>query len=105
MIAISLTDFHPWIDIPMLGAWLGLGAIVGVFYFRSLWRTTLWLSKGGHGGATAMLTIARFALMIGVLVVACLQGALPLLATSLGFFAARFAVMRRIKDQIKGTPP
>ena len=42
--------------------------------------------------------IGRFALLGGLLTLASLEGALPLLAMALGVFIARFAVMRRIRE-------
>ncbi|MDR3375930.1 MAG: ATP synthase subunit I [Ancalomicrobiaceae bacterium] len=101
MSSISLTDFHPWPDLAVLGAWASLGFVVGAVYFRALWRTTLWLTEAGHGAATAALTVLRLALLVGSLVVATLQGPLPLMATALGLIVAKIVVVRRVK----GTTP
>jgi hypothetical protein len=41
--------------------------------------------------------VGRFALLGGLLTVASLQGAMPLLTMALGVFIARFAVTRRAR--------
>jgi hypothetical protein len=45
---------------------------------------------------TIALMVGRFALLGGLLTMASLEGALPLLAMALGVLVARFVVMRRV---------
>ena len=47
--------------------------------------------------ATIALMIGRLVLMGGVLTLASLEGALPLLIMALGVLVARFAVMNRVR--------
>ena len=101
MSSMSLSGFHLWPGLPQLIGWIGLGAIVGIFYFRALLRTTLWLTEAGHGAATAALTVARLGLLVGSLTFATLAGSLPLIATSLGLLIAKIVIVRRVK----GTAP
>ena len=42
--------------------------------------------------------IGRFALLAGLLTLASLEGALPLLVMTLGVLVARSAVMRRVRE-------
>ena len=52
----------------------------------------------GALATTIALMIGRFALLGGLLTLASLEGALPLLAMALGVLIARFAVMRRVRE-------
>ncbi len=101
MSSMSPSGFHFWPDLPQLIGWIGLGAVVGTFYFRALLRTTLWLTEAGHGAATAVLTIARLGLLVGSLVAATLVGPVPLLATALGILFAKIVIVRHVR----GTRP
>ena len=47
---------------------------------------------------TVALMIGRFALLGGLLTLASLEGALPLLVMALGVLIARSAVMRRVRE-------
>ena len=53
---------------------------------------------GGRATTTVALMIGRFALLGGLLALASLEGALPLLVMALGVFIARSAVMRRVGE-------
>ena len=73
------------------------GVVAGALYFTSLWWSTRRFAQGGRMIATVALMIGRFLLLGGVLVLASLQGALPLLLMTLGIFLARFVVTRRVR--------
>ncbi len=76
--------------------WALAGAVAGALYFRAVWATARLLAAGaGHGRAVGF-TLVRLALLAGFLVLAARGGAGPLLAATLGFLVARFAVMRRL---------
>jgi F1F0 ATPase subunit 2 len=83
-----------------VGAHLAAGIVAGVFYFRSLWWTARRVSLGGRVTATLAVMVCRLALIGGLLTLASLEGALPLLVMALGVLIARFAVMRRVREAI-----
>ena len=76
---------------------LGLGLVAGLLYFGSLWWSTRRFARGGRMAATVALMAARLAVLGGLLVLASLHGALPLLMMTLGVLIGRFAVMRRLR--------
>jgi F1F0 ATPase subunit 2 len=99
-------NLSPLATLPAGTAWLSVAAHLaggfglGLLYFRSLWWTVQRFTGRGNVVATIALMIGRFALIAGVLTLACLEGALPLLTTALGVLAARFAVMNRLRKAL-----
>jgi F1F0 ATPase subunit 2 len=81
-----------------LVAHLGAGLVLGILYFRSLWWSACRFSGSGSLVLTIALMIGRLVLIGGVLTLASLEGALPLLMMTLGVLIARFAVMRRVRE-------
>jgi hypothetical protein len=83
-------------NLPSLALWLTGGVILGLIYFRMVRHSVkLMLSGRSSGPLYALaLVLLRLAGLGGVLVVAAMQGAGPLLAAMLGLLTARFAVMR-----------
>jgi F1F0 ATPase subunit 2 len=81
-----------------LAAHLAAGIALGVLYFRSLW----WNVRRYIGGApvvtTIALTIGRFVLLGGLLTLASLEGARPLLMLSLGVLVGRIVVIGRVRE-------
>jgi F1F0 ATPase subunit 2 len=73
------------------------GIVLGILYFRSLWWITRRFTEGGRATTTIALMIARFALL-GLLTLASLEGALPLLMMALGVLIARPVVMREVRE-------
>ena len=73
------------------------GFVLGILYFRGLWWNARLFGRGGHLPVSVALMIGRFALIGGLLTLASLEGALPLLAMTLGVLIARFRVMRTIR--------
>jgi hypothetical protein len=96
--SIPSFDLLPvWAVLLGLAAHLGAGFALGLLYFRSLcWSARRFAGRGNLTAITALM-IGRFALMGGVLVLASLEGALPLLTMALGVLAARFAVMNGVR--------
>ncbi len=89
-----------WLPL-VLVAHLGAGAGAGVVFFRSLlWNTRL-IVGGGRVSTALALTLSRFLLMGGLLMLAALEGAAPLLATALGIFIGRFYVLRAAKTDVR----
>lgn len=73
------------------------GLVLGLIHFATLRRVTaLYLSADNALRALA-LQLVRLAVLAGGLVALALAGALPLLAGSLGLFAARTIVLRRTR--------
>jgi hypothetical protein len=91
-------DLIPACAVLVFAIHLGVGFGVGILYFRSLW----WSARrfAGQGGVATIiaLTICRFALIGGVLALASLEGALPLLMMALGVLVARFAVTKEVRE-------
>jgi F1F0 ATPase subunit 2 len=81
-----------------VGAHLAAGIMVGTLYFGGLWWNARLFAKGSRATATIMLMIGRFALLGGLLTLASLEGAMPLLMMALGVFIARSVVMRLMRE-------
>lgn len=87
-------------DLPLLSAALGLlaGLALGLFHFATLRRVTdLYLSGTAPARALAF-QLARFALLIGALVLLAIAGAAPLLGGALGILLGRAIVLRRTRE-------
>lgn len=82
-----------------VAAYLTTGTALGVLYFSSLWWTVR-MFAGGRGAPTIIgAMIARFVLLGGVLALASLEGAMPLLLMAVGILAGRFIVAGRLKER------
>ena len=79
-----------------LALWLTGGGVLGLIYFRMVRHSAGLLLSGRRGGTAAGLGLValRLAGLGGVLMIAALQGAGPLLAAALGLMIGRFAVLR-----------
>ena len=85
--------------LPVLGAWVLGGAALGLIYFRFLRRSAGLMVAGGAGpGRALLLVLFRVAGLGGILLIAAMQGALPLLATALGVMIGRQVVMRQAES-------
>ena len=74
-----------------------VGIIAGILYFGGLrWNVRLF-TEGGSVRTMILVMVGRFGLLGGLLILASLQGAMPLLTMAVGVFVARFAVMRRVR--------
>ena len=89
-----------WAVIPVAVAHLALGASLGVLYFCGLWWNVRLFAGGGHAARAIAAMAGRFALLGGVLTATSLEGAMPLLTTAIGLFAARAVVVRRIRKDM-----
>ena len=86
---------------PILALWLAGGWILGLIYFRLVrYSADLLLSvrRGAPLFGVAMVLV-RLAGLGGVLVLAALQGAGPLLAASLGLLIGRWWMMRGVRAE------
>ena len=86
-----------WAELLSLAAFLAAGVALGMLYFHSLWWNARRIVGGDRAVLTIVLTIGRFVVLGGVLTLASLQGAAPLLMISVGLFIGRYAVMRRVR--------
>ncbi len=75
---------------------LTAGMIFGIFYFGSLWWNTCQFAKGVRVTTMIALMVGRYALLAGLLTLASLEGALPLLGMALGVLIARSFAVRRV---------
>ena len=94
----SLDTLPAWAQILGLIVHLGAGFGLGMLYFRSLWWSARRFSEQGSLLATIAHMVGRLAVMGGILALASLEGALPLLTMALGVFIARFMAMSRVRE-------
>ena len=86
--------------LPGLGAWGLGGATLGVVYFRFLRHSAGLMVAGEIGPGRALtLVLFRVAGLGGILLIAAMQGALPLLAAALGVMIGRQVVMRQTRKE------
>jgi hypothetical protein len=84
--------------LPLLALWLAGGVLIGIVYLRLVRHSADLILSGRRGGPLfgVALVLVRLAGLGGVLVIAAMQGAGPLLAAALGLLIGRFAMMRRV---------
>jgi F1F0 ATPase subunit 2 len=94
----SLDSLPAWAIPLSLAAHLAAGIVLGVLYFCSLWWNVCRFTGGGRATTTIALMIGRFALLGGLLMLASLEGALPLLMAAFGVLIARSIIMHRVRE-------
>ena len=84
-------------DLLILMLWLASGFVIGLIYFRMVRHSADLMLSGRRGRPSfgVALVLLRMAGLGGVLIIAAMQGAGPLLAATLGLLIGRFAMMRR----------
>jgi F1F0 ATPase subunit 2 len=87
-----------WAAFLSLAAHLAAGIALGTLYFGSLWWSARRFGGAGRATTTIVLMVGRFALLGGLLTLASLEGALPLLVVALGVLIARSVVMRGVRE-------
>ncbi len=96
-----------WFAFAHLPAWtmalslvlhLAAGFGLGLLYFQGIWWNARLFASGDRVTTAIALGLGRFLLLGGVLTLAALEGALPLLAMGLGVLIARPLVMRRVRE-------
>lgn len=97
MTLLAFDTLPSWAMALSLTAHLLAGIATGTLHLRTLWWTTRRFAQGGRAMTTAALMAARFAVLGCVLLLASLEGALPLLAMALGIFTARVLMVRRLR--------
>jgi hypothetical protein len=73
--------------------WLAVGGALGVVFFALLRATVSLYATGRSWAWGVVLHVARWAILVSVLVPIARAGALPLLATGLGVFVARVSLI------------
>ena len=92
----SFDDLPTWSVLLGLCAHFAAGVMLGVLYFGTLWWNVRLFALTGRATTTAALMIGRFVLLGGLLTLASLEGALPLLVMAFGVLIGRAVVMRRL---------
>ncbi len=96
-------SFSPFDDPAAWGMLLSIcahfaaGIMLGLLYFRTLWRSVHRLALGDRKAMIVALMTGRFVLLGCLLTLASLEGALLLLMVALGILIGRYAVMRRVR--------
>jgi hypothetical protein len=91
----SFATLPPWAMVLSLAAHLIAGIGLGILYFSAVrWNACLF-ARGGRAMTAVVLITGRLVFLGGLLVLASLEGALPLLVTALGVLIARPLVTRR----------
>jgi len=100
MTLLAFDTLPPWAMALSLAFHLLAGIATGSLHVRTLWWNTRRFAEGGRVMTTAALMAARFVVLGGVLLLASLEGALPLLTMALGIFAARMLMVRRFRKAV-----
>jgi F1F0 ATPase subunit 2 len=95
---LSFDCLPSWAVFLSSAAHLTAGIALGVFHFRSLWWSTCRFTGDSRVMTMVALMIGRFTLLGGLLTLASLEGALPLLVMALGVLIARSVVVRRVRE-------
>lgn len=74
-----------------------VGVVAGALFFGGLWWNARLFGTGGSTRTMILVMVGRYALLGGLLTLASLQGAMPLLLMAAGVLVARFLVMRRVR--------
>jgi F1F0 ATPase subunit 2 len=98
MSLLSFNTLPGWAALLDLAIHLAAGIALGVLYFRGLWWNVMRLTGDGRVTTTVALMISRFVLLGGLLALASLEGALPLLMMALGVLIGRAIVMRNTRE-------
>jgi F1F0 ATPase subunit 2 len=94
----SFDSLPAWATFLSSTAHLTVGIALGVLYFRSLWWNICRFTGGGRVTTAIALMIGRFALLASLLILASLEGALPLVVMALGVLIARSVVMGGVRE-------
>ena len=92
-----LNSLPGWATVLSLLVHFAAGIVLGAVYFHGLWWNARLFAEGASLKVTIGLLIGRFVILGGLLTLASLEGAMPLLVMALGVLVARFAVMHRLR--------
>ncbi len=88
-------DFGALAKAAIVAGHLVAGIGIGIVYFNAVWWNARLFVEGGKPTAAIALTVGRFLVLGGLLTMASLEGALPLLASAGGVLLGRSIAMRR----------
>lgn len=98
MILLPIGSLSLWSMVLSLAAHLSAGILLGLVYFRIMcWNARLFRSGARMTTAIALI-LGRFAGLGGVLALASLEGAIPLLLVALGVLTARSLVVHKVRE-------
>ncbi len=80
-----------------LPLYLIAGLLLGILYFHGLWWNVRLFTRTGQMRNALAVMVGRIVLLGGVLTLAGLRGAWPLLTTALGILLARLIVVQRVR--------
>jgi F1F0 ATPase subunit 2 len=98
---MSIWSFHSlpaWAMAFSLAVHLLAGIGLGIAYFNAVWWNARLFALGGRASTAIALIVGRLVFLGGLLALASLEGALPLLAMALGVLVARPMVLRRHRE-------
>lgn len=95
---LSFNTLQGWAMVLSLAAHLAAGIALGTIYFNAVWWNARLFARGGRASTAVILIVGRLVLVGGLLTLASLEGAPPLLAVALGVFIARPLVLRRHRE-------
>jgi N-ATPase, AtpR subunit len=94
----SFATLPPWVMVLSLVAHFTIGIGLGILYFSAVWWNARLFALGGRTMTAVALIIGRLVFLGGLLALASLEGALPLLVIALGVLLARPLVIRRHRE-------
>jgi F1F0 ATPase subunit 2 len=95
---LSFDSLPAWATFLSSAAHLTAGIALGVLHFRSLWWSICRFTRDNRVMTAIALEIGRFTLLAGLLTLASLEGALPLLVMAFGVLIARSLIVRRVRE-------
>ena len=94
----SFATLPPWAMVLSLATHLVAGIGLGILYFSAVWWNARLFALGGRAMTAVALIIGRLVFLGGLLALASLEGALPLLITALGVLIARPLILGRHRE-------
>jgi len=94
LLALPITILAPLLLANLLG-----GLLLGWLYFGLIWRSARLFAQGGGLRLLLLTGLGRLAALALALLLAALEGALPLLVVAAGMLIARALYLRRVRRQ------
>ncbi len=97
MNATSFSVPYAWPTALGLAAHIVAGVGLGTLYYTAVWWSAQLFGTGGRTRLNIALIIGRIGVLGGLLFVASLEGAVPLLTVAVGVLIARPMIMRALR--------